>query len=159
MAVQEIIRKLEITKWLKWYYTVLRQGVNGGICVWNSYFCADTRVVVCIFRNGAKPGVGKRFYEQLNLNINIYWICRTSSSMVHIRHANGRWSRSLAWQEKVKTRNMLILTDNQGILLTCSEPIEGNHNDAFKLVQPAQQMFADMESNGIRTDGLFLNAN
>ena len=51
------------------------------------------------------------------------------------------------------------MTDNQGVPLTCSEPIEGNHNDAFKLVQPAQQMFADMESNGIRIDFLFLNAN
>ena len=71
-----------------------------------------------------------------------------------------RGGEAVAYQgrKKAKTSNMLILTDNQGIPLTCSEPIAGNHNDAYKLVQLAQQMFSDLESNGIPTDGLFLNA-
>ena len=53
---------------------------------------------------------------------------------------------------------MLILTDKQGIPLSCSEPIEGNHNDAFNLVPTVQKMIAGLESSEIRTDGLFLNA-
>lgn len=53
---------------------------------------------------------------------------------------------------------MLILTDNQGIPLTCSEPIEGNRNDAFNLVPTVQKMLAGLEASEIRTDGLFLNA-
>jgi len=71
-----------------------------------------------------------------------------------------RGGEAVAYQgrKKAKTSNMLILTDNQGIPLTCSEPIEGNHNDAFKLVPSAEQMLANLESSGIRTDGLFLNA-
>jgi len=71
-----------------------------------------------------------------------------------------RGGEAVAYQgrKKAKTSNMLILTDNRGIPLTCSEPIEGNHNDAFKLVPSAQQMLANLESSGIRTDGLFLNA-
>lgn len=68
-----------------------------------------------------------------------------------------RGGEAVAYQgrKKAKTSNMLILPDNQGIPFTCSEPIEGNHNDAFKLVSSAQQMLANLESSGIRTDGLF----
>ena len=71
-----------------------------------------------------------------------------------------RGGEAVAYQgrKKAKTSNMLILTDNQGIPLTCSEPIKGNHNDAFRLVPSAKQMLANLESSGIRTDSLFLNA-
>ncbi len=53
---------------------------------------------------------------------------------------------------------MLILTDSQGIPLTCSAPIEDNHNDAFNLVPTVQKMITVLETSNIRTDGLFLNA-
>jgi len=71
-----------------------------------------------------------------------------------------RGGEAVAYQgrKKAKTSNMLILTDNQGIPLTCSEPIEGNHNDAFYLVPSVQKMLAGLEASEIRTDGLFLNA-
>ena len=36
-------------------------------------------------------------------------------------------------RKKCKTSNMLIITDSQGIPLACSEPISGNHNDAYNL--------------------------
>lgn len=71
-----------------------------------------------------------------------------------------RGGEAVAYQgrKKAKTSNMLILTDNQGIPLACSEPIEGNHNDAFNLVPAVQKMLAGLEASKIRTDGLFLNA-
>ena len=53
---------------------------------------------------------------------------------------------------------MLILTDNQGIPLTCSDPISGNHNDAFNLVPTAKKMFSELATCSINPDGLFLNA-
>lgn len=71
-----------------------------------------------------------------------------------------RGGEAVAYQgrKKAKTSNMLILTDNQGIPLTCSDPIDGNHNDAFNLVPTAQKMIAGLEASEISTDGLFLNA-
>src|SRR5690606_22167676 len=36
-------------------------------------------------------------------------------------------------RKKCKTSNMLIITDNKGIPLSCSELISGNHNDAYQL--------------------------
>jgi len=71
-----------------------------------------------------------------------------------------RGGEAVAYQgrKKAKTSNMLILTDNQGIPLACSEPIEGNHNDAFNLVQTVETMVADIQTSSIKIDGLFLNA-
>lgn len=71
-----------------------------------------------------------------------------------------RGGEAVAYQgrKKCKTSNMLILTDNQGIPISCSEPICGNHNDAFELVSNVTQMLSNIEICGIRTDGLFLNA-
>ena len=61
-------------------------------------------------------------------------------------------------RKKCKTSNMLILTDCQGIPLACSDPISGNHNDAFELVDHVDSMLKDIQLSGISTEGLFLNA-
>ena len=71
-----------------------------------------------------------------------------------------RGGEAVAYQgrKKSKTSNMIIITDNQGIPLCCSEPISGNHNDAFELVPGFNTMLSEIQSAGITTDGLFLNA-
>lgn len=61
-------------------------------------------------------------------------------------------------RKKCKTSNMLVLTDSNGIPLACSDPVAGNHNDAYNLVNIAKGMMSDIKLSGIRTDGLFLNA-
>ena len=71
-----------------------------------------------------------------------------------------RGGQAVAYQgrKEAKTSNMLILTDNQGVPLTCSNPVSGNHNDAFNLVPVAKKMFTDLATSKIYADGLFLNA-
>jgi len=61
-------------------------------------------------------------------------------------------------RKKCKTSNMLIITDSQGIPLTCSDAISGNHNDAYELKENIQQMFQSIEASDIAIEGLFLNA-
>jgi len=61
-------------------------------------------------------------------------------------------------RKKSKTSNMLIITDSQGIPLTCSDPISGNHNDAYQLVDTVETMLRRIELSNIKTEGLFLNA-
>lgn len=72
-----------------------------------------------------------------------------------------RGGQAVAYQgrKKAKTSNMLILTDSRGTPLACSDPVEGNHNDAFNLVPTVGKMIGRIQSSGIATDGLFLNAN
>lgn len=61
-------------------------------------------------------------------------------------------------RKKSKTSNMLILTDSQGIPLACSDPMSGNHNDAYELEKTVDKMLSNIRSSKINTDGLFLNA-
>lgn len=61
-------------------------------------------------------------------------------------------------RKKCKTSNLLILTDNRGIPLSCSDAISGNHNDAYELKQHVQEMLQSIEAADISTEGLFLNA-
>jgi len=72
-----------------------------------------------------------------------------------------RGGKSVAYQgiKKCKTTNALILTDSQGILLACSDPIAGNHNDAYHLVGIFDNMAVTVQYSNIATNGLFLNAN
>jgi len=71
-----------------------------------------------------------------------------------------RGGKAVGYQgrKKCKTSNMLIITDSQGIPLACSDPISGNHNDAYNLVDTFNEMLANIQTSNIRTDGLFLNA-
>jgi transposase len=61
-------------------------------------------------------------------------------------------------RKKCSTSNLLIIADNRGIPLACSEPVSGNHNDAYNLVHTTDKMFSSIRASNIRTDGLFLNA-
>ena len=70
-----------------------------------------------------------------------------------------RGGEAVAYQgrKRSKTSNMLIITDSKGIPLACSEPIAGNHNDAFELVENVDKMLKNIR-NGIfrREDWEFL---
>ncbi|MBI2270909.1 MAG: IS5 family transposase [Bacteroidetes bacterium] len=61
-------------------------------------------------------------------------------------------------RKKCKTTNLLIIADNQGVPLACSDAISGNHNDAYELKENVQQMLQSIEASDIATEGLFLNA-
>ena len=76
----------------------------------------------------------------------------------HTPAKRGGEAVSYQGRKKCKTTNMLILTDNQGLPLACSEPISGNQNDAYNLVGTMKKMLSDVHSANLRTDGLFLNA-
>ena len=53
---------------------------------------------------------------------------------------------------------MLILADNRGTPLVCSEAISGNHNDAYELENTVENMLQGLRKSNINTDWLFLNA-
>lgn len=71
-----------------------------------------------------------------------------------------RGGQKVAYQgrKKCKTSNILIISDAQGIPLACSDPISGNHNDAYKLEEHIQLMFNKIKKSDIKIKGLFLNA-
>lgn len=71
-----------------------------------------------------------------------------------------RGGEAVAYQgrKSCKTSNMLILSDVNGIPIACSEPIAGNHNDAYEFVENFESMAVSLQKSHIRIDGFFLNA-
>lgn len=111
------------------------------------------------FQKWCKDGSWQRVWDNV-LNRNKHLLDLSSIQLDGTHTPTKRGGEAVGYQgrKKSKTSNMLILTDNQGIPLTCSEPVEGNHNDSFNLVPTVQKMMTGLESSDIRIDGLFLNA-
>lgn len=61
-------------------------------------------------------------------------------------------------RKATKTSNTLYLCDNQGQILCCATPQEGQHNDLFELQTLFEQMCQFLIAAGIDVKGLFLNA-
>lgn len=61
-------------------------------------------------------------------------------------------------RKKHKTTNCLYLTDRQGLPLSMSEPVAGNHNDLYKIETSIDELFEVLEEANIATEGLFINA-
>ena len=61
-------------------------------------------------------------------------------------------------RKKRRTTNALYLTDRQGLPLSMSEPVAGNHNDLYDIEVQFEVVTATLEKADISLDGLFLNA-
>lgn len=61
-------------------------------------------------------------------------------------------------RKKAKTTNSLYLTDRQGLPLSMSEPVAGNHNDLYNIDVRFEEVTATLEQAKIDVTGLFLNA-
>lgn len=111
------------------------------------------------FQKWCKDGSWQKIWQNaLRKNKHLLDLSSTQLDGTHTPTKRGGEAVAYQGRKKSKTSNMLILTDNQGIPLTCSDPIAGNHNDAFNLVPTVQKMITELEASEIRTDGLFLNA-
>ena len=111
------------------------------------------------FRRWCRDGSWERFKEYLfdkyRTLLDMSCIQLDGS---HTPVKRGGESFGYQGRKKCKTTNMLFVCDNQGIPITCSQPIAGNHHDTFELDWHIDKMLKDIKKSNIRTDGLFLNA-
>ncbi|WP_345008190.1 transposase, partial [Snuella lapsa] len=61
-------------------------------------------------------------------------------------------------RKKRKTTNAIYLTDRQGLPISMSEPVSGNHNDLFDIEVQFEEVVGTLEDAEISIDGLFINA-
>lgn len=61
-------------------------------------------------------------------------------------------------RKKRKTTNSLYLTDRQGLPLSISRPVSGNHHDLYDIENQLEEMITDLQKSEVSVDGLFLNA-
>ena len=106
-------------------------------------------------KDGSWENVWKRVLEKHKSRLDLSSIQLDGS---HTPSKRGGEAVAYQGRKKCKTSNLLILTDSQGIPLICSEPQEGNHNDAYNLENSVEKMLQEMRHSTIATEGLFLNA-
>ncbi|TKT91404.1 IS5 family transposase [Dyadobacter frigoris] len=61
-------------------------------------------------------------------------------------------------RKSTKTTNMLYLADNQGQMLACASPQEGQHHDLFNVQELFEELCHMLTKANINIKGLFLNA-
>jgi transposase len=68
--------------------------------------------------------------------------------------------QSVAYQgrKRAKTTNILPITDAQGYIVASTQPIAGNHNDAFNLKEHLQAAFKSIKQLGLDFQGAYFNA-
>jgi transposase len=111
------------------------------------------------FQKWCKDGSWQKIWQIL-LNKYKFLLDMSSIQLDGTHTPSKRGGETVAYQgrKKSKTSNLLIFTDSQGIPPCCSEPVSGNHNDAYNLLSNFKAMVSEIRSCGIATDGLFLNA-
>jgi transposase len=111
------------------------------------------------FRKWCSDGSWERMWQKLlKKHKNLLDMSNIQLDGTHTPVKRGGESVGYQGRKKCKTSNLLILADSRGTPLACSEPIAGNHHDTYKLMDEAEAMLQSIEASGIRTDGLFLNA-
>lgn len=70
----------------------------------------------------------------------------------------GGESVGYQFRRKSTTSNLLFFCDNNGIPLSCSEVMPGNHHDVYDIENQLERMLRDIKKSSIRTDDLFMNA-
>jgi len=111
------------------------------------------------YQKWSKDGTWIRLWEQLLQQHH----SRIDMSTVQLDGSHTpvkRGGNKVGYQgrKKAKTSNLLFLVDNQGLPLTCSPVIAGNHNDAFELEAHLGGMVAQLEKSNLNCKGIFLNA-
>lgn len=61
-------------------------------------------------------------------------------------------------RKATKTSNSLYLSDNTGLMLAVGTPQSGQHNDLYDIEVIFKEMFDILEDAGIKSKGIFLNA-
>ena len=60
-------------------------------------------------------------------------------------------------RKKAKTSNTLPITDGNGYIVSTTEIVAGNHNDAYNLTLNLQMVFNQMKRHGLKINGAFFN--
>ena len=76
----------------------------------------------------------------------------------HTRALRGGEEVGYQGRKKGKTTNILFLIDNQGVILFCSPPISGEHNDLYEIEKYFEEILVMAKETGISLKYVFLNA-
>ena len=111
------------------------------------------------FRKWVKDGSWQRVQQQiigqykhlLNLSVALF-------DGTHSLAKRGGEQVAYQGRKKGKTTNTLWLTDADGLIVGFTLPVAGNHHDVTDIERRLDYLVQQLNASGIRTDGLFVNA-
>lgn len=110
------------------------------------------------FQKWSKDGSWDRVWQiLLSTNKKSLDMSNVQLDGTHTLAKRGGTSVGYQGRKKAKTTNMLILCDARGTPLCCADPVSGEHNDAYQLVETVDVMLSELHACSIKTKGLFLN--
>lgn len=123
------------------------------------FFRYSYKSVFYYFNKWSKLGLWEDCYQKMIDDFRHYLdLSTTNLDGSHTPCKRGGQAVSYQGRKKCKTTNLLIITDNRGVVITCSDPISGNHHDSYELAKQAKKMLAKIEDLKINLKGLFMNA-
>ncbi len=147
--VKAILYKLKTG--IQWHQLPMREFFGFSRYSWQSVYYH--------FNKWAQTGVWQECYEKfIRDHRSMLDMSTVNLDGTHSPSKRGGENVGYQGRKKQKTTNMLILTDNQGVPISWSPPISGEHNDSYELKKTTSKMFDQMESMSLECDGLFLNA-
>ena len=148
-VVKAIIYKLKTG--LQWHQLPMRQFFGFIRYSWQSVYYH--------FNKWSQIGIWEQCYKNLLRDYGT----KLDLSVINLDGSHSpakRGGQAVGYQgrKKMKTTNMLIFTDKQGVPIGWSRPISGNHHDSYQLRKTTSEIFDQMEQVGLQNDGLFMNA-
>jgi transposase len=109
------------------------------------------------FRKWVKDGSWSQAFTQLisdnkgELDLSVAQLDGT-----HTRAKKGGQQVAFQDRKKASTTNTLWLTDRQGLVVSFTQPLAGNHHDSYQIEQRLDSLVEQMNKSGV--DGLWVNA-
>lgn len=147
--VRAILYKLKTGA--QWRELPIRELFGRHTITWNTVFY--------YFAKWSKDGSWYRLWVTF-LNHNKSFLDMSSIQLdgSHTRVKRGGEAVGYQGRKKSKTTNIVFLTDKQGIVLACGDPIAGNHNDLFEAKKMMSKIKQTLKDANIEYEGLFMNA-
>lgn len=135
----------------QWRFLPVKQFFRKRILTWQG--------VYYYFRKWVKDGSWTKVWLSI-LSSNSHFLDLSSIQLdaSHTPAKRGGEAVSYQGRKSSQTTNTLYLADNQGQMIACASPQEGQHNDLFKIKELFGELCQMLTDAGIQIKGLFMNA-
>lgn len=110
------------------------------------------------FRKWCRDGSFKKMFKNSVLEIKDFLnLSELNFDGTHTIAKKGGDKVSYQGRKKAKTTNILPVTDADGNIVATTDPIAGNHNDAYQLNSHLKQIFQDLKTLKLDFNGAHFN--
>lgn len=135
----------------QWRFLPVKQFFGKSVLTWQGVYYH--------FREWVKDGSWTKVWLSI-LSSNRHFLDLSSIQLdgSHTPAKRGGEAVSYQGRKASETTNTLYFADNQGQMIACASPQEGEHHDLYNIKELFEELCQMLSSAGINVKGLFLNA-